>query len=63
MPPSRTRTTCLRSNIAPFLAGEDVQHIDMLCICLYALYRILYMLFYNMSTEKQEIPFNFIYYH
>src|SRR2546427_730293 len=40
MPPSRTRTTCLRSNIAPRLAGENVQHIDMLCmshsVCLYA---------------------------
>ena len=32
MPPSRTRKTCLRSNIAPRLAGENVQHIDMLCM-------------------------------
>src|SRR6266571_1712276 len=32
MPPSRTRETCLRSNIAPLLAGENVQHIDMLCM-------------------------------
>ena len=30
MPPSRTRKTCLRSNSAPRLAGENVQHVDML---------------------------------
>jgi len=30
MPPSRTRMTCLRNNIAPRLAGENVQHIDIL---------------------------------
>src|SRR5713101_4567860 len=28
MPPSRTRKRCLRSNIAPLLAGENVQHIN-----------------------------------
>ena len=47
MPPSRTRMTCLRSNIALLLAGEDIQHIDMLCIshsvCQYALNSVLYM--------------------
>jgi len=32
MPPSRTRETCLRSNIAPLLASENVQHMDMLCM-------------------------------
>ena len=30
MPPSRTRKTCQRSNSAPRLAGEKLQHVDML---------------------------------
>ena len=48
MPPSRTRKTCLRSNIAPRLAGENVQHVDMLCMshsaCLYALNSTSYII-------------------
>src|SRR5262245_34239709 len=32
MRPSRTRMTCQRNNIAPRLAGENVQHIDILYI-------------------------------
>src|SRR5262249_31000507 len=56
MPPSRTRKTCLRSNIAPLLAGEDAQHIDMLCtshaIYLYALNSLLYISNHIRAIEK-----------
>jgi len=48
MPPSRTRKTCLRSNSAPRLAGENVQHVDMLgmshSVCLYALDNTSYII-------------------
>ena len=58
MPPSRTRKTCLRSNIAPRLAGENVQHIDMLCIshsvCLYVFNITSYIIVKYMSTENQK---------
>jgi hypothetical protein len=56
MPPSRTRMTCLRSNIAPLLAGEDVQHRDMLCmshsVCLDAFNSISSILVEHMSIQK-----------
>src|SRR2546427_1282805 len=58
MPPSRTRTTCLRSNIAPRLAGENVQHIDMLCmshsVCLYAFNSTSYIVSSPPVLEKDE---------
>src|SRR5216683_3016959 len=41
MPPSRTRKRCLRSNIAPLLAGENVQHRDMLCMSHSVCYMLL----------------------
>src|SRR5713101_5943411 len=41
MPPSRTRKRCLRSNIAPLLAGENVQHINMLCMSHSVCYMLL----------------------
>src|SRR5262245_49543066 len=54
MPPSRTRKTCLRSNSPTRLAGENVQHIDMLCmspsICLYVLDILSYIIAQYMST-------------
>jgi hypothetical protein len=44
MPPSRTRETCQRDYIAPLLAGEKLQHIDMLCMShsayLYAIHKL-----------------------
>jgi hypothetical protein len=48
MPPSRTRETCPRSHIAPILAGENLQHMDMSCmshsVCLYAIRNIAYII-------------------
>jgi hypothetical protein len=62
MPPSRTQMTCLRSNIAPFLAGEDAQHIDMLCmghaIVFYALNDLLYITNHIRSIEKWQYLLN-----
>jgi hypothetical protein len=58
MPPSRTRKPCLRSNSAPCLAGETVQHVDMLCmrhsVCLSAVNRTSYMIASCMAIENEK---------
>ncbi len=59
MPPSRTRETCPRSNLAPILGGENVQHIDILCmshsVCGYAIHNTSYIIDHYMSIREEII--------